>query len=60
MPFFARLFAGCLATLLLRAQPGDLRIQAVRIHHPIQVDGRLREADWRRAPAATGFIQEWP
>jgi hypothetical protein len=60
MRFSPRLLSGCLAALLLRAQPGDLQIQAVRTRHPIRVDGRLQEADWRRAPVATGFIQEWP
>ena len=36
------------------------RVAAVRSTRPIVVDGRLDEADWARAPVATGFIQSEP
>ena len=35
-------------------------IRAVRLHEPVKLDGRLDEAVWRTAPAATGFRQTQP
>ncbi len=48
----------CAALPALGAPAGGLR--AVRVAAGIQVDGRLNERDWARAPMATGFTQEWP
>ena len=38
----------------------DRRLPAVRALGHIEVDGRLDEADWGRAPVASGFIQNEP
>ncbi len=35
-------------------------IRAVRLRQPLKLDGRLDEAVWRTAPAATGFRQTQP
>ena len=35
-------------------------VTAVRLREPIQLDGRLDEAVWHEAPAATGFRQSQP
>ena len=45
-----------------RESPGDERpaIQALRLTTPIHVDGRLEEAIWQQAPAATQFTQRNP
>lgn len=45
---------------LLSAQETARSLQAVRAVAAIKLDGRLDEADWQRAPAATGFTQQWP
>ncbi len=55
-----RSLAGLLLGLVLGAQPTVQELRAVRIRGPIHVDGRLREQDWRLAPAATSFTEEWP
>ena len=36
------------------------RVRAVRRDAPVELDGRLDEAIWRQAPAATGFRQAQP
>ena len=39
---------------------GPLRLQATPAAAGIQLDGRLSEAGWSSAPAATGFVQREP
>jgi len=58
----AWLLGGSALLLAATRQPNPTarHLEAVRATGPIRLDGRLREADWRRAPAATGFTQEWP
>ncbi len=36
------------------------QLQAVRLTRPLQLDGRLDEAQWQAAPVATDFIQQRP
>jgi hypothetical protein len=38
----------------------DRRLPAIRALGRIEIDGRLDEADWGRAPVASGFIQNEP
>ena len=38
----------------------DRRLSAVRTAGPMTIDGALDEPDWRRAPVASGFIQNDP
>src|SRR6185369_1684261 len=38
----------------------DRRLPAVRALGRLEIDGRLDEADWGRAPVASGFIQSEP
>ena len=38
----------------------DRKLPAVRAAGPITIDGTLNEPDWRRAPVASGFIQNDP
>lgn len=57
--------ATLLAFLTALSTPTDTRptppsLRALRTENAIQVDGRLDEADWRRAPAATDFTQREP
>jgi hypothetical protein len=40
--------------------PAVKTVQAVRAAEPIALDGRLEEAVWKSAPAATGFTQNDP
>ncbi|HJW73875.1 MAG TPA: DUF5916 domain-containing protein [Geothrix sp.] len=48
-------------TLCLGAQgPPEKSLRAVRVTEAIQMDGRLSEAAWNQAPAATGFTVAWP
>lgn len=49
-----------LLPVLLAAQGGAQSLRAVRTGQPIRMDGRLDEAAWREAPAATGFTVQWP
>ncbi len=42
-----------------RTGPGPV-LEAVRRSGPVDVDGRITEDAWRRAPAATGFVQGDP
>lgn len=35
-------------------------VRAVRVEGPIEIDGRLDEPGWLKAPAATGFVQRDP
>ncbi len=60
MPSRLRILSGLAVALLLRAQPEGLHLRAVRARGPIRIDGRLDEAAWQAAPAASGFTQEWP
>ncbi|NTV73438.1 MAG: carbohydrate binding family 9 domain-containing protein [Holophaga sp.] len=39
---------------------GAAGLEAVRTLGPIRLDGGMREPDWDRAPAATGFRTSWP
>lgn len=49
----------CLA-LCLSTQGFGNSLRALRIATPIRMDGRLSEAVWERAEAATGFTVSWP
>lgn len=42
------------------AAPSVKAVQAVRAAEPITLDGRLDEAAWKGAPAASGFVQNDP
>jgi hypothetical protein len=42
------------------AAPEDRRLPAVRALGRIEVDGRLDDEDWSRAPVASGFVQNEP
>ncbi|BDU71294.1 DUF5916 domain-containing protein [Mesoterricola silvestris] len=39
---------------------GAAGLQAIRTTGRIRLDGGMREPDWKRAPAATGFRTSWP
>jgi len=39
---------------------GAAGMEAVRTRGPLRMDGGMREGDWDRAPAATGFRASWP
>lgn len=62
------LLAATLAPGAARAQSADAaalaterpEIRAVRLRGPVKLDGRLDEAVWREAHAATGFLQTQP
>ncbi|HEX4845471.1 MAG TPA: carbohydrate binding family 9 domain-containing protein, partial [Geothrix sp.] len=47
-------------TLALAAPSPGSGLLALRASTAIRLDGRLDESVWREAPAASGFIQEWP
>lgn len=56
---FALTLLGCSAFAASQgAAPKSL--EAVRTTEAIQVDGKLDEPIWAKAPVATGFTQEWP
>lgn len=55
-----RLVIPVLGGLALVASTPDTGLKALRTPGAIRMDGRLDEAIWRKAPAATGFTQEWP
>jgi len=54
------LFLALGLALCLRAQEPGKSLQAVRVDTPIRMDGRLSEACWAQAPAATSFTVAWP
>ncbi len=43
-----------------RPQPGERRLQAMKISERINMDGRFEEPVWALAPLATGFTQNEP
>ena len=56
------LLCALLATpLAARARAADLKtLEAVPVSEPIQLDGRLDDAAWQRAPAGADFVQREP
>ncbi|WP_243384025.1 DUF5916 domain-containing protein [Geothrix alkalitolerans] len=56
-PICSALLLGALAM----ASPGpETGLQALRIGTAVQLDGRLDDPAWKRAPFASGFTEEWP
>ena len=60
MPLRPAPLASAFAASVLVAASPDAGLEAVRVRGPIVLDGRLVEAAWVQAPAATDFTQEWP